>query len=443
LSGPHLKDDYRNCLSPEKEFWRFVDPGVNYALLQATWRCKCTMPELQEVHDAPSVAVISVTLIGPDEPRRKAIASALAKCPGVRVQEISSYPADVEDIPKMLEEHHDVVIVDLDGDPELALNVVESICDNGSRTVMVFSEKADHELVGRCMRAGAREFLVLPITAVDMADALARITVRLPESRPAKRKVGHLLVFLGAKGGCGVTTIASNFAILLAQESGEKTLLIDLGIPLGDVAINLGIVAKYSTHDAFQDSSRLDTNFLSSLLTEHSSGLFVLTAPGEFSRTEVTAGAVDKLLAVARKSFDYVVVDAGYRHDLKDSGLFDTSATAYLVTQIGVSELRNSNRLISQFFSTRGSKLQIVLNRYTPKNMLFDEEHITKALTRPAQWRIPNDYAAARRTRHAATPLALENSPISKVIRQMARKACGLLEKDEKKKGFSFFGRAR
>src|ERR1035437_9441098 len=81
-----------------------------------------TMPELQEVHDAPSVAVISVTLIGPDEPRRKAIASALAKCPGVRVQEISSYPADVEAIPQMLEEHHDVVIVALDGDPELALN---------------------------------------------------------------------------------------------------------------------------------------------------------------------------------------------------------------------------------------------------------------------------------------------------------------------------------
>jgi len=128
---------------------------------------------------------------------------------------------------------------------------------------------------------------------------------------------------------------------------------------------------------------------------------------------------------------------------LKDSGLFDTSATTYLVTQVDISELRNSNRLISQFFTTKGRKLQIVLNRFTPQNILFDEEHITKALTRPAQWRIPNDFATARRTRHAATPLALENSPISKVIRQMARKAFGLPEKDTKKKGFSFFGKAR
>ena len=401
------------------------------------------MPELQEVHDAPSVAVISVALIGPDETRRKAIASALVECPGVQVQEISSYPADLEDIPKMLEEHHDVVIVDLDGDPKLALNIVENICDDGSRTVMVFSEKADQELVVRCMRAGARELLVLPITAADMAAALDRITERLSGSRPARRKGGKLFVFLGAKGGCGVTTLATKFATALAYESGDKTLLIDLGLPLGDVAIHLGIVAKFSTDNAFQDSSRLDTNFLTSLLTRHDSGLFVLTAPGELPQTEVTVDAVDKLLTVARKSFDYVVVDAGSRLDLKSSALFDISATICLVTQVGVSELRNANRLISQLFATRGRKLQIILNRYTPQNVLFDEEHITKALTRPAQWMVPNDFASARRIRKATSPYALEDSPIPIAIRKMARKACGLPEKDEKKKGFSFFGRAR
>jgi pilus assembly protein CpaE len=401
------------------------------------------MTELHEVHGAHGAGVLSVALIGPDETRRNAIASVLAECPGVRVQEFSSYPADTDEIPKMLEDHHDVVIVDLDGNPELALNLVESICDDGSRTVMVFSAQANQEQVVRCMRAGARELLVLPITASDMADALARITVRLPGSHPARRKTGRLFVFIGAKGGCGVTTIASIFAVLLAKESGEKTLLIDLGVPLGDVAIDLGISAKFSTDSAFQDFSRLDTNFLSSLLTRHSSGLFVLAAPGEFPRTEVTVDAVNKLLAVARQSFDYVVVDAGCRLDLKDSDLFDISTTTYLVTQVSISELRNANRLISQFFATKGRKLQIILNRFVPHNILFGEEDITKALTRPAQWRIPNDSASARRTRNTSTSFALENSPIPIAIRHMARKACGLPETSEKKKGFSFFGRAR
>jgi pilus assembly protein CpaE len=150
--------------------------------------------------------------------------------------------------------------------------------------------------------------------------------------------------------------------------------------------------------------------------------------------------AVNKLLAVARQNFDYVVVDAGSRLDLKDSALFDASAIIYLVTQVGVSELRNANRLVTRFFASRDGNLQIVLNRYTPRALLFDETHITKALTRPAQWRIPDDFASARRTRNTATPLALEDSPISIAIRQMARKACGLPDSPEKKKGFSIFG---
>ena len=125
------------------------------------------------------------------------------------------------------------------------------------------------------------------------------------------------------------------------------------------------------------------------------------------------------------------------------TSLFSESAILYLITQVGISELRNANRLISQFFSARGRKLQIVLNRYTPHALIFDDQQITKALTRPVQWKIPDDYATARRTRSTATPIALEDTPISNVIRQMAREACGLSEKDTKKKGFSLFGIAR
>jgi Flp pilus assembly CpaE family ATPase len=95
--------------------------------------------------------------------------------------------------------------------------------------------------------------------------------------------------------------------------------------------------------------------------------------------------------------------------------------------------------MISQFFSARERKLQIVLNPYAPQSLLFDEKQITKALTRPALWKIPDDYANARRTQTSANPVALQDSPISRVIHQMARTACGLPAAPEKKKGFSFF----
>jgi pilus assembly protein CpaE len=290
------------------------------------------------------------------------------------------------------------------------------------------------------MRAGAREFLTMPFSKVTMAEALVRASARKPAPKADKKAGGKLLVFLGAKGGSGVTTLACNFAVALAQDSGQSTLLIDLDLPLGDAALNLGIVAEYSTVNALQDSSRLDGSFLSKLLTKHSSGLSVLAAPGKFSQFEISNQAVDKLLTVARQEFDNVVVDMGSRLDLTGTVLFKDAFTIYLITQAAITELRNSNRLISQFFNSGGPKLEIVLNRYGPRSLGVADEHITKALTRPATWKIPNDYAAVRQMQNTATPLALTDSPISRLIRQMARSVCGEPAAPPKKKGFSLFG---
>jgi pilus assembly protein CpaE len=399
------------------------------------------IPENPDASSGPGL--LSIVLMGPDDQRRAAIGDALSGSPVGRIREFSSYPADLDALPRMLAQQCDVVIVDLDSDPEKALEIVESIYAYGLATVIVCSANANLELAVRCMRAGAREFLTLPLNPATIADALARISIRGGSTHPARKTARKLFVFLGAKGGCGVTTIAANFAVALAQESHQSTLLIDLGLPLGDAALNLGMVTEYSTVNAFEHHSRLDASFLSTLLARHTSGLSVLAAPTEFSPTQPPLDALDKLLAVARQNFDYVVVDAGSRMELKDARFFDDSAILYLVTQVGVTELRNSNRMIGQFFVSRGSKLQIVVNRYAPQALLFDDKQIEKALTKAIDWKLPDDYATARRIQNAATPLVMEDSPISRAIRRMARKACGLPEEEEKKKRFGFLGFGR
>jgi len=81
-----------------------------------------------------------------------------------------------------------------------------------------------------------------------------------------------------------------------------------------------------------------------------------------------------------------------------------------------------------------------VLNRYEPRSLGVNDEAITKALTRPATWKIPNDYAAVRQMQNTATPLVLGDSAISKLIRQMAVSICGQRATQPKKKGFRLFG---
>lgn len=397
------------------------------------------MSSFTQTTDSLSASALSVAVVSPDEQRRAAAMAAVSECQPGRVREFKSYPSDLSDVPTMLGNDFDVVMVDLDSNPESAFDLVESICTHGLGTAMVYSAQDNPNLLLRSMHAGAREFLRVPFNPGVMAEALVRALALRSTTRPPKKVDGRLLVFLSAKGGSGVTTLACNYAVSLAQESGQKTLLIDLNFPLGDAAIDLGIKAQYSTVNALQNSSRLDSSFLDTMLVKHESGLSVLAAPTELATTHFSDDAVDKLLEVARQEFDYVVIDAGSRLELQHTHLFDRTATIYLVTQIGIPELRNSNRLITKLTSAAGPKLEIVINRHDPRNMGISEEHITKALTKAAEWKIPNNYAAVRRMQNTATPLTEEDTEISRAIRQMTRSITGQPPVPEKKRGFSLF----
>lgn len=388
--------------------------------------------------DALSANVLSVALIGPEEQRRRSMAHALTGSQANVAREFSTYP-DLDDVPKILEGDYEVIVVELDSNPEHALDLIEHICGNSSVTVIVYSAHSDPEMLVRCMRAGAREFLNHPVAPGAMAEALVRASVRRPANRPLKRALGKLFVFIGAKGGSGTTTIASNFAVALAQESKQNAVLVDLGQPIGDAALGLGVKAQFSTANALQSFHRLDGNFLSKLLVKHESGLSVLSAPDDFSVIPFSEEALEKLLLVTRQNAEYVVVDAGSNVGPSLRTLLDAATTVYLVVQVNVSELRNSNRLVSQLFRGSDRRLEVVLNRFTSR-LNVNEQEIKKALTVMPEWKIPNDYATAQRGQNTACALALEDSQISRVIRQMARVACGLPKNREKKKAFSLFG---
>ncbi len=409
--------------------------------VQATGRRELLMSTTSQERDALGANVLSVALIGPEEQRRNAMARALTGSQANVTREFPSYP-DLDDVPRLLEGDYDVIIVELDSNPEHALDLVENICGNSAITVMVYSGQADSEMLVRCMRAGAREFLTQPVAPGAIAEALVRASVRRPIPRPVKKTGGKLFVFIGAKGGSGTTTVASNFAVSLAQESGQKTVLIDLGLPFGDAALGLGIHAQFTTASALQNYHRMDANFLSKLLVKHSSGLSVLAAPDEYTPIQVTEEAVEKLLSVTRQEFEHIVVDAGSNIGSVSKLLFDAATSVYLVSQVSVSELRNSNRLIAEFFSgsSSNSKLEVVLNRFTARALGIDEQEIKKALKVSPEWKIPSDYGTALRAQNTANALALEDSPISRVIRQMARAASGQPKSPEKKKLFSLFG---
>jgi pilus assembly protein CpaE len=375
---------------------------------------------------------LSVALIGPNDANRLAITRELS---GPEVGVLRDYYQTLNSdlLNLLIVQKSDVMIIDLDSDTEGVLQSVRRLRDETTSILMVYSTHPESNLTTRALQAGAHELLTIPLPPGMMSGALIRAMARRTESSHTEETLAELLVFFGVKGGVGVTTIATNFALLLARESKKKTLLIDLDLPLGDVALNLGLAGQYSTLDALENATRLDANLLSRLLQSYRDNLYVLAAPGRFVNTTPNGRAIDKLIAVARRAFDYIVVDSGSRLNFLETDLYRDAACIYMVVQTGVPELRNANRLVGQFPMGGRPMLQIVVNRYNLSMHGVDEPTVQKALTRPIDWKIPNDYLTASRMQNTATPLALENTPISKILRRMARTACGIPDVPEKK----------
>ena len=378
-------------------------------------------PKCLDTHESET---LSVALIGPNEKRRSDVRKALAKTRRGDIREFDSYPPEFDHLKKLLVSI-DVIILDLDSDPDVALRLVEEASTSSSAKLMLYSENSDPKLAIRAMRAGACEHLLLPVEPEIVDEALARAASSLrTKANPSEKALGKVLVFAGSKGGSGVTTVACNVAIALAHNSDQRVLLIDLALPIGDAALCLGIAADYSTEDALQESDRLDAHFLETLVVKHRTGVFVLAAPTKVPEVEATKEAIDKLVAIARTAFDHVIVDVGSRIDVPAKALFDDASTIYLVTQTGISELRNSNRLISQLFSDGSPNLEIVINKFQSRfNNAVNEDVIAKALGRPVRWKIPDDQNAARALQSGNPRLG--ESQISRISQEMAGSITG------------------
>lgn len=392
--------------------------------------------------DSLRASTLSVVLVVPEETRRGVVARALVGQQAVIMREFNAYP-NIAHLAKVTDLDCDVVVIDIDGDPEVALDLVESVCSqNPALTVMAYSSKGEPELLVRCMRAGAREFLTDPLSSATLTEALIRASARRLETDRRKKVSGKMLVFLGAKGGTGVTTLASNFAIALQKESGREVALVDLDIQLGSVSLVLGLKPKFNILDALRNANRLDSDFVATLLTEHSSGLLVLAASDQYhAPASLEDGSLGKLIYILRDQFPYVVVDGGSSLGKGGDIALELADSIYIVTQVDVPSLRNANRLIAYMERMGNSqrRVEVVLNRFDPRRTEIDEERIAKALSHPLKWKVPNDFGGVRRAENTGVPLAMEDSPVSRALQQMARQACGKVSERQKKRRFGLF----
>src|SRR4029450_5232355 len=94
---------------------------------------------------------------------------------------------------------------------------------------------------------------------------------------------------------------------------------------------------------------RLDKDFLKEIVSKHKSGLDILAGSDQFDRpTAQDAGAIEELLRVLARVYEYVVIDAGnVINPFVVSGLH-TADTVFLMANPDVPSIRNAQRLVDR-----------------------------------------------------------------------------------------------
>lgn len=270
------------------------------------------------------------------------------------------------------------VFIDLSQDFELALEALEVLRVSGRTVIGLYDpllrDTGERDLFRRAVRAGASDFLALPVSADELFDALRANS----EREDAAEESGRIVAFYGAKGGVGTTTIATNLALVVAGGGRfSDVALCDAALQFGTAADVLGLEVERDLGDLVRDLGREDA--LTTYLTTHAvTGLRVLARPRDIEDAEaVSAEDLSRALLALRSRFQYVFVDTCSTLDQVTLAALDLADHVFVVLEGLTPAVRATSHALSVLAS-----------------LGFDEERISILLNRAGSF----DGALGRRT---------------------------------------------
>lgn len=308
----------------------------------------------------------------------------------------------------------DAAMICLDGGPEQAFALMEKLRSSSADCVIfAVSKSTDGQLILKSVRAGAREFLPLPIDVEELYGALERLLQSRHNSGDSKVRGCKVIAVAGATGGVGCTSIAVNIGCNLAKKPENSVALVDLDLALGDADVFLDSIPDYSLVDVTENVSRLDFQLLRKSLTKHSSGLYLLPRPVQLQDLDlINPESLRRVFGLLRASFSHVVIDMSKSFSHVDLTALEMSNEIVLMVQLDLPCLRNMVRLLmslQQIDSIR-DKIKVVVNRAGLESGQISLKKAKETIGREVFFQIPNDYKTMIEMRNNGQPL-IEQAP--------------------------------
>lgn len=223
----------------------------------------------------------------------------------------------------------------------IELERLAECCDAGTK-VVVIGHTNDVVLYRELLKRGVSEYLVAPVAPIQFMEAVSSL-YNDPEADP----VGHVVAFVGAKGGVGSSTVCHNAGWAISEVLRSDVCIADLDLAFGTTGLDFNQDPIQGIADALGAPERLDEVLLDRLLTKCTDHLSIFTAPVVLDREwDLSPDACGMVLDVVRQNVPYVMVDLPHTWTAWMKSVLLQADEIVITATPDLANLRNAKNLV-------------------------------------------------------------------------------------------------
>ena len=275
----------------------------------------------------------------------------------------------------------DLIIVESLHEPSGMLADLEHLaefCDEGVK-VIVIGHVNDVVLYRQLLQRHVSDYLVAPVDPAELGSSIAASM-----KGPAAEIQGRVIAFIGAKGGCGSSTVCHNVGWVLSETLKADTVIADFDLLFGTLGLDFNQDGVQGLRDALSASDKLDAAMMSKLLSRCSDQLGLLTGSYMLDpELKIELESAVSFVQIARQTAPYTFLDLPREWRNWSRGLIEQADDIVITAEPDLANLRNAKNLIDTIRPLSGEDRAplLIMNKVgMPRRPEISVSDFTKAL---------------------------------------------------------------
>jgi pilus assembly protein CpaE len=323
-----------------------------------------------------------------------------------------------------------VIVIESDGEGDIlaGLDDLASVCDPGTRVIVIGGE-SDEVPYRELVRRGVNDYVTGQVNPIDVVRSICSLF-----SASEAMTVGRIIAVVGAKGGVGASTVSHNIAWAIARSLKLDSVVIDLDLAFGTAGLDYNQDPMQGIANAIFQPDRPDSAFIDRLLAKCTDHLSLLAAPASLDRVyDFGADAFDAIFDTLRMTTPCIVLDIPHQWSAWTRRALEGADDILIVAEPDLANLRNAKNMLNVLKASRPNDRAPLycLNQVgMPKRPEIDKRNFAKTLESQPVAAIPFDsrlFGTAANNGQMIAELSA-NHRTSKMFLEIAQRLTGLGE---------------